>query len=68
MDDELEEPRREVAVLRRLVAFALPYVPLRAGSPEIQVELDRAVFGADFLERVGRWVGRIAFDRRAKRQ
>jgi hypothetical protein len=27
-------------------------VPLRAGSPEIQAELDRAVFGADFLERV----------------
>ena len=53
MDDELEELRREVEVLRRLVTFALPYVPLQAGNPEIQAELDRAVFGADFLERVG---------------
>jgi len=50
MDNELDDLRREVAMLRRLVAFALPYVPLRAGSPEIQ---DRAVFGADFLRRVG---------------
>ena len=41
------------AVLRRLVAFALPYVRLGAGDPAIQAELDRAVFGADFLERVG---------------
>jgi hypothetical protein len=53
MDNELETLRREVEVLRRLVTFALPCVPLRAGSPEIQEELDRAVFGADFLERVG---------------
>lgn len=54
MDRELEDLRREVVVLRRLVAFALPYVPLGAGNPAIQAELDRAVFGADFLERVGR--------------
>jgi hypothetical protein len=44
--------RASAGQLRRLVAFALPYVPLRAGSPEIQAELDRAVLGADFLERL----------------
>ena len=53
MHNEVEDLRREVEVLRRLVTFALPYVPLRAGTPEIQAELDRAVFGGDFLERVG---------------
>jgi hypothetical protein len=53
MDNELEQLRAEVKVLRRLVRFALPYVPLRAGTPEIQAELDRAVFGADELLRVG---------------
>jgi hypothetical protein len=53
MDTDLEELRREVAVLRCLVAFALPYVPLRAGSPEIQAELDRGAFGADSLGVMG---------------
>jgi hypothetical protein len=53
VDNELDQLRQEVQVLRRLVTFALPYVPLSAGNPAIQAELDRAVFGADWKERVG---------------
>ena len=53
MENELEQLRQEVEVLRRLVLFAFPYVPLRAGNPAIQAELDRTVFGEDYLERVG---------------
>ena len=51
MDKDIEDLRQEVAVLRGLVAFALPCVPLSAVGAEIQAELDRAVFGADFVER-----------------
>jgi len=67
MDDELEQLRQDVEVLRRLVAFTLPYVPLRAGGPEIQAELDRAVFGVDFVERVGlsHAHGNRTYDRRS---
>ena len=57
--EELAHLRRENARLRRLLAFAIPYVPLRAGRPEVQAELERAVFGEDWVERAGRaWLAR----------
>jgi hypothetical protein len=54
LSEELIHLRGESARLKRLLAFALPYVPVGAGAPGVQAELERAVFGEGWRERAGR--------------